>query len=119
MKNEKACYSNVERMEQHDYIVGFSDAQTLQVIRRKLFKAIEAIDQALDTVSGINKHYNKTTPRKSRGDEGERDFDHLSYRYQNHRRCLVALVDFQQGAAELVSGERNFSFHNSAMLTML
>jgi hypothetical protein len=43
-------------MEPHYYVVGFSDAQTLQGTRRRLFTAIEAVDRALDIITGIKKH---------------------------------------------------------------
>jgi hypothetical protein len=91
-------------MEQHDYLVGFSDAQTLQGVRRKLFKAIEAIDQALDISAGIKKHSSELKEANvwSVGEETLLEV-HFN-RFQNLRRNLVALADFQQGASALVSG---------------
>lgn len=91
-------------MEQHDYLVGFSDAQTLQGVRRRLFKAIEAIDQALDISAGIKKHSSELKEANvwSVGEETQLEF-HLN-RFLNFRRNLVALADFQQGASALVRG---------------
>lgn len=90
-------------MEQHDYLVGFSDAQTLQGVRRRLFKAIEAIDQALDITAGIKKHSCELKEAHvwSVGEETQLEF-HF-HRFQNFRRNLVALADFQKGASALVS----------------
>lgn len=106
-------------MEPHDYVVGFSDAQTLQGIRRRLFKAIEAVDQALEIITGIKKHCPELRDASTMptGLEQEFKLEFLFNRFQNHRRNLVALVDFQQGASALVGASRSSIDCNSSRLT--
>jgi hypothetical protein len=91
-------------MEPNDYVVGFTDAQTLQGIRRKLLKAIEAIDQALDVLAGIRKHTQEqlTVNAASNTPTYNERLDFHTARYVSYKRTLNALADFQQGASALV-----------------
>jgi len=113
-QNEKACYSVVERTsaEQYDYPVGFRDAQKLQGIRRRLFRSIEALDQALETVSGLKEH-RRRLHQLGLVSQSNSQLNLIRNRFWSYRRNLVSLADFQQGASTLVSDLRRFS-----MLTM-
>jgi len=109
-QNEKDCYSVVDRTsaEQYDYPVGFRDAQKLQGIRRRLFKSIEVLDQALETVSGLKDH-RRRLHQLGLVSQSNLQLNLIKNRFWNYRRNLVSLADFQQGASALVRSFLRFS----------
>jgi hypothetical protein len=109
-QNEKACYSVVDRTraDQYDYPVGFLDAQKLQGIRRRLFKSIEFLDQALETASGLKEH-RRRLHQLGLVSQANSQLNLIKNRLWNYRRNLVSLADFQQGASTLVSSFLRFS----------
>jgi hypothetical protein len=87
----------------HDYEIQVSDAQVLQGIRKRLLKSIEAVDQATEIATGLQ---NLHLRLYHGGMVSTRECDRLTLsfnRFQNHRRVLLALADFQLGVTKLVS----------------
>ncbi|KAH8164462.1 hypothetical protein CIB48_g3776 [Xylaria polymorpha] len=55
--DEKACFVRVGKRLAGDYDISFSDAQSLQKLRRKLFRSIAILDEFIGVVKSCQEHY--------------------------------------------------------------
>jgi len=102
-QNEKACYSRPGKDTTHDYEAGFDDAQKLQNLRGKLLKSAEAIKQTFEIATGLQTHQSKVYGSEMVCAAEYTRLSSICTQLQSHRRVLVALIDLQSGATNLVS----------------
>ncbi|KAI0490094.1 hypothetical protein F4859DRAFT_509667 [Xylaria cf. heliscus] len=57
VKDEKACFARVGKKCVGDYDISFSDSQSLQKLRQKLFRSIAVLNEYIRTVSIFKEHY--------------------------------------------------------------
>ena len=78
-----------------EFEIGFSDAHALQSMRRRILKAIEAVDQSLEVVASVGKVRHLASAKVQ--------LKVCENRFKNHRRVLLAIADLQHGTSEFVS----------------
>lgn len=83
-------------------------------------KSIEAIDQTLDIITGLQKHNRRLSKLGLVASAENPELELCYHRLHNYRRNLVALTDFQQGASTLVKTKtfKNYVLIANMMLSL-
>ncbi|KAL8680134.1 MAG: hypothetical protein Q9186_003658 [Xanthomendoza sp. 1 TL-2023] len=98
MFDEKACFCRVERPRRHDYQIGFSNLQKLQLVRRRLWKAVSSLESNLEVTEGCTKFYQDilTGSMGFCDDSYAGSVAHFASRFRGHHRrihCLLNSID--------------------------
>lgn len=104
MKDEKACFSSIDRSFSHDYSVTFLDSQNLQLFRQKLLRTSTVLDSCLNVVQDCEAHCRKLIASKVT-DIGEHCLTEITIytrQIHYHRRELRRIIQYSSGTSKLV-----------------
>ena len=92
-------------LQRRDYEVSFADVQKLQLVRRRLFRSLSALESGVEILNGLNELCEDYGSLSTDFDAGVlptkmRDY---SSRLRRHRRRVLALLRYMDGSTNLVS----------------
>lgn len=110
MQEELAVFSSIEERADGEYIVTFSETQSLERLKKKLLKANLFLNASVKMVSGYTNHFRKVQSSTSdldykatRGIESICVQMHLvKERFQNHILGIQILLQLAEGVSTLV-----------------
>ena len=94
----KACYSAVGRKRRADYQVDFQDCQTLQGLRRRLFRASNALSSNIKIITGHQERYRSSTSTNIFME----DLEEHQRELQGHWGQIQTILEYSTGTARLV-----------------
>ncbi|KAL2011099.1 hypothetical protein VTN00DRAFT_3817 [Thermoascus crustaceus] len=105
--DEISSFANVEQKLEHDYSVDFSACQTLELLRRKLLKALALLDSTANIVRGCKMHHKKlharTRPSSMVDDRVISALDGYAFQINYYRSRASTLLQRCSGTASLLS----------------
>lgn len=118
-QDERACFSKLDRLQKRDYQVSFANVQKLQLVRRRLFRSLSALESGVEIIQGCNelcKDYGSLST----------DFEYrllcakmknYSSKLKGHRRRILTLLRYMDGTTNLVRiyGHFNLQSHTDTV----
>ncbi|KAL8697682.1 MAG: hypothetical protein Q9224_002191 [Gallowayella concinna] len=116
-QDEKACFCRVERPRRHDYQIGFSNLQKLQLVRRRLWKAVSSLESNLEVTEGCTKFYQDilTGSMGFCDDSYAGSVAHFASRFRGHHRRIHCLLNSIDSTSDLLSKALGFR-HNQTLI---
>ena len=110
MQEELAVFSSIEDRLNGQYMVTFSDTQSLERLKKKLLKANLFLNASIRIVSGYTNHFRKV--QSSTSDLGHKSTHEIEAicvqmhlvkeRFQNHILSMQVLLQLAEGVSTLV-----------------
>ncbi|KAI1754172.1 hypothetical protein F4782DRAFT_45487 [Xylaria castorea] len=102
--DEKACFARVGRTCVGDYDISFSDSQSLQRLRQKLFRSIGILSEYIKTVNICSEHYRdlKGALTDSSILSAQHNLDELSRSASYFKNVFSDLLQYSAGTAALL-----------------
>ncbi|KAL8923161.1 MAG: hypothetical protein Q9172_003258 [Xanthocarpia lactea] len=105
-EDEKACFSRVDRLRPHDYQIRFDDLQKVQLVRRRLWKVVLALESNLEVTDGCIKYYHDVVnilPISRNETSYPSVIEQFAIRFRGHLRRAQALLRYIEGTSNLLS----------------
>ncbi|RDW60750.1 hypothetical protein BP6252_12133 [Coleophoma cylindrospora] len=103
---EKACFSNLEAKDIHDYELGFFDIQSSQLLSQKLIKISFVLKSCVAIASQLKCHYRSTQQHTAAGSSHEHAFtalDNYIADLETHRLSIDLMIRRVKNVSDLLS----------------
>lgn len=112
-KDDKACFSKVDSIDDEDYAVAFSDSQDLQMLRQKLLRAASVLHSGLTVAKGCAEYCDQlgevisdATGRKSLAEIG-----YYIQQLEIHSQSITRIIHQSEGTNQLVGDGNLMEIH--------
>jgi hypothetical protein len=104
MQNDKACFSRVGILKEHDYSLTFSDIQELQFFRQKLLRVLSVLDSCSAVAKGCERHCRQLHTLKATlsNDMVLDGLQNYADQIDRYRRNITTLMEYSSGTSNLV-----------------
>ena len=103
-QDERACFSKVNNLQRQDFDLNFTNIQKLQLVRRRLFRSLSALESAIEITRGCIEFCKDYDSISTGPEDGllPAQMQNISSKLKGHRRRVLTLLKYFDRSTNLV-----------------